>query len=311
MWCTINISDEPNGCDKKYIVKTACSDATHTVFLCDIEHGFVEVLTQEDMLRRCKELNPLVEASPERLVAHVVALLDGRRDDVHRSLRPLGGVRVLALRSKLVGLLFSFEFRLQPAAGDHIYTQVMAPILATLLELHERQTCLMKLLKKKDEEIAEYKINGGQLSRRNLETPVFDEQEFARKRLELPFSADVVPDPRERLFAPVVQSLIADVVRKMDGCAARAANSDIGSNVKEEMQRGPESVTTAEENGVVNSVNSQVKTEASEAHTVSPRKKEFEAAELKNERGAFGHDVMADAKPPKLKKHNHKKALGL
>ncbi|CAG2064969.1 unnamed protein product [Timema podura] len=92
----------------------------------------------------------------------------------------------------------------------------MSPVYMMLLELQSRQQLLINLLKKKDTEITEYKMNGAQLSRKNIETQLFNEQEFLAKCSETTFSPEIVSDPIQCVFTQETRNLYLDIVNKLN-----------------------------------------------------------------------------------------------
>nr|CAD7255931.1 unnamed protein product [Timema shepardi] len=230
MWRVLNVLESTSNNRENYIIKKISSETNHSIFLSNLSSIWHENLTIETLLERCKELNPCIDANtPEKLVLHVLSLVDGSRKDVETILTVLrDNMCIIKLNSKLAGVLFTYEFYLEILKGDMLYKELMSPVYMMLLELQSRQQLLINLLKKKDTEITEYKMNGAQLSRKNIETQLFNEQEFLAKCSETTFSPEIMLDPIQHVFTQETRNLYSDIINKLD----RTKNKQSSGKVK-------------------------------------------------------------------------------
>ncbi|XP_047136939.1 non-homologous end-joining factor 1 isoform X2 [Hydra vulgaris] len=103
-----------------------------------------EEIIGNDFLKKCKIFNPNIETSPAKLFTY--------------------------LESCYNSCVFSLELK--------ISNQLVTPLLLMVSELSRKQGELSELLKRKDKEIQDYKLQGSQVSKQHLETTPFDEASF-------------------------------------------------------------------------------------------------------------------------------------
>ncbi|XP_050421420.1 uncharacterized protein MAL13P1.304-like isoform X2 [Adelges cooleyi] len=76
------------------------------------------------------------------------------------------------------GFCINLEFDVELKNSEHFYKNITMALLMTIKSLNNNQDNLISLIKKKDEEIKEYILEGGQISCKNIQTERFDENEF-------------------------------------------------------------------------------------------------------------------------------------
>lgn len=72
----------------------------------------------------------------------------------------------IKLSKKIDGGNFLFEIKLEKTTADHFFNDFSKKIFFSISELHQRYNFLLNTLKKKDEEINEYKAQGVEILRR-------------------------------------------------------------------------------------------------------------------------------------------------
>lgn len=168
-----------------YLLKSQFSATSYVVCLCDFQTVYQEKLTNKELLRRFKVLNPKVEAPLSRLLSHLSQSLQQSDTDCQWSVECRSdneaGILVATIRSQLSVLPFIWEFHLQKTGDNALQHQLLFPLLAMVGELSRRETNLKKLLEAKDREIEDYKASGAQISRRTLRTLKFDEKAFTNE----------------------------------------------------------------------------------------------------------------------------------
>lgn len=87
-----------------------------------------------------------------------------------------------------------WEFHCSEGEKRMVGSQLVQPMLAMIAELNRWQGELCKLLKKKDQEIMDYKDSGACLSRKSLATPEFNEDTFKSKMFLSQGFEDAVQD---------------------------------------------------------------------------------------------------------------------
>ncbi|XP_065220122.1 non-homologous end-joining factor 1-like [Planococcus citri] len=128
-------------------------------------------LSKKQIVDQCKDSNKWLEADDETLICETLNLFDVARTDVNWSMVS----NRLVLNSTFSGIKFSFHVEFQLADEESFSKIVVSPLLLIIKNLHQQKEFLKDCLKKKDTEIAEYKLDGAVISRKNIETPVFQE----------------------------------------------------------------------------------------------------------------------------------------
>ncbi|XP_043273884.1 uncharacterized protein [Venturia canescens] len=75
-------------------------------------------------------------------------------------------VEHIEFAENLDGGIFKFSIDFEKGSSQQLWEEVTMPLCLLAGELQRRQTILLDLVRKKDEEITEYKLNGAKLTRR-------------------------------------------------------------------------------------------------------------------------------------------------
>ena len=89
------------------------------------------------------------------------------------------------MNGELAGCNFKWEFSPTPADPIKFYDTITEPTIGCLTLLLRNQSRLVQLLEAKDQEIQDYTLNGAVLSRKSLQTTIFDPKKEA---LTIPYS---------------------------------------------------------------------------------------------------------------------------
>lgn len=172
-----------------YMMKKTYDDHKFKIIISDMIHVWVNESSPDELLSVFQEFNPLIECSDHTIVDKLWNLLDD--DDLQSSMntssRSLDVAVIddttidLKFKAVMDGLAVKFHLRLQKGTSRMFFEEVTLSLLSAAEELLSRQESLCSHLLKKDTEIAQYKLEGASLSRRNVETKVFSKEDFLKQ----------------------------------------------------------------------------------------------------------------------------------
>ncbi|XP_070550387.1 non-homologous end-joining factor 1-like [Ptychodera flava] len=164
----------------QYFIKFHMNDDSYEILVNDRVHTWYEMCDCKMFKKRCKKLNPSIEAPVSRLLDHLWNNLQKqKKESEFRVEEKTSSEFVLSMNSSLAaGVPFTWKFNCQTASQDMISSNLTVPLLTMVSELQRRQDELFKLLQKKDTEIEDYKLSGAKVSRKHLETVPFDKTVF-------------------------------------------------------------------------------------------------------------------------------------
>lgn len=165
------------------LLKQIVTPTSITVVATDFRCLYQDYLDEGALQDRCKELNPDIEVTTESLVKHVS---EGLTAAIERKTKKAPEVTAIAASESLILCLkmsigdvgFNWKFTMAAQSGSAFYSQVTLQMLVMLATLQEQKERLFAFLRNKDAEIAEYKASGARLTKRQLRTSPFDEDEF-------------------------------------------------------------------------------------------------------------------------------------
>ncbi|KAK2138807.1 hypothetical protein NP493_7111g00000 [Ridgeia piscesae] len=115
----------------------------------------------------------------------------------------------------LAGLTFNWHFQCAPASADMVSGHLVQPLVTMVTELHRQQEELYRLLTNKDKEIGDLKSQGVRVSRKHLETPLFDKSVFKDGMLASKGFVDVMQASCGEAFNRDGQRLYEDIAIKL------------------------------------------------------------------------------------------------
>ncbi|XP_054284109.1 uncharacterized protein LOC129001007 isoform X2 [Macrosteles quadrilineatus] len=174
-------------------------------------------------------MNRLLETSDDELLKLMWSLVEGEGDSVTSKLTDIVNGKQLDLQSNLDGLLkFKIKFTLHHAEPSQFFEEVSCPLLVTLSELEKQQRLLLDIIKKKDLEIAEYKLEGAKISRGAVETKVFDAESFSNECIkELGATKGLVRSQPTVTITPLVQNIIAQTSSALEIVPDKSSNDEL------------------------------------------------------------------------------------
>ncbi|RZF46698.1 hypothetical protein LSTR_LSTR002561 [Laodelphax striatellus] len=180
---------------KLYLLRNSNDNGRFQIFITDLLSLWTEDLSEEELLQRCKDMNPLHEASSEILIQRINELVELNSSEVKTTLTENKNEQLeLGVSSYLKGVIFKIKFLLSLGSPEMFFKQMTSPLIRMVEELQERQNKLFDLLNKKDIEIDEYKMGGMKITRKNIETTPFCKEEFLKS-----FSNEHVEMPRKSI----------------------------------------------------------------------------------------------------------------
>ncbi|XP_049813306.1 non-homologous end-joining factor 1 [Schistocerca nitens] len=218
----------------KYLIKYVCLGEQHRIVATDLVRIWTEEMSSEDIIRRCQELNPNIEAPPENLLSKVTNLMDSVGAEVRTNITVSKEMLCLSLETRVSRVLFRFNFRLSPSDPATFMQEVTVPLALMVKELQGRVTQLYEILKRKDVEIQQYKLEGAQICRKSVETEQFKKEEFEKQCLTKDHG-NVKGPPAEVITEDIIQlwkSMKLSHATKIKD--ANPVKQEVQTNIKEE-----------------------------------------------------------------------------
>ncbi|KAL0108922.1 hypothetical protein PUN28_014199 [Cardiocondyla obscurior] len=172
-WKNLQIENE------EHIVCFTRESGSWKIFLTNLKEIYTTTLTDETMFNKCQSENRLLTLEAFDWKKLVLEMLNDIPQYVHKAVRDIAERRI-ELRIDIpeidVKLKFSLDF--VEGTSQQFCEIVTIPLCVTSIELVRRYRALLDLVKRKDEEIAEYKAEGAQLLRQYIATKPFNEELF-------------------------------------------------------------------------------------------------------------------------------------
>ncbi|XP_065667117.1 non-homologous end-joining factor 1 isoform X4 [Hydra vulgaris] len=138
-----------------------------------------EEIIGNDFLKKCKIFNPNIETTPAKLFTYLESCYNSCVFSLQLKVLLQNDMLEISFKCKLqAGIPFYWTFMMERSSHEKISNQLVTPLLLMVSELSRKQGELSELLKKKDKEIQDYKLQGSQVSKQHLETTPFDETSF-------------------------------------------------------------------------------------------------------------------------------------
>ncbi|XP_034952084.1 uncharacterized protein [Chelonus insularis] len=174
MWAQIIIDKKP------FFIKTRCKNKQWKIVLVNLEEIWIENLSYKEAIEKCqssksfiyfKLWNPLLDVDDFNLDEIINEILKNIMDHV-----VFVSVNEIKLEKEIEGGVFKFSINLTKGNLQDIWAEIIKPLCTNAHELQRQNEIIVKEIKKKDEEITEYKLNGKLL--RKIETERFDDNLF-------------------------------------------------------------------------------------------------------------------------------------
>ncbi|EDV28306.1 Non-homologous end-joining factor 1 [Trichoplax sp. H2] len=205
---------------KVYLIKSYFSEEDYEVCLYDPNYGlWSERLDQMDIRKRCKVLNPNVEAPLHQILKHISKSIEIQKPDINYSLEfqdnQEGDQMVMfSFSTLLAGLPFNWTFHCELAHLQELDLHLIQPLWMMISELLRRQEELKKIIVNKDREIDDYKSTGARCSRKQLETSKFDEKSFTNEMITSKDFEDQIRTGTSKFVATKVSELYKQLMIK-------------------------------------------------------------------------------------------------
>ncbi|XP_041458379.1 non-homologous end-joining factor 1-like [Lytechinus variegatus] len=200
------------------LVKSLFTQTSFTVLVYDYTTMWIEQGNREVVLNTAKVCNPSVEAPLSELLQHLSDLLQEVKQSVKYNLEYKEKDRTkerlkIHLTSKLPqGVPFKWTLSLSKATDEMAASHLTNPLLILVSELMRREKELHRLIKKKDDEIEDYKMAGAKVSRKNKLTPVFEGKSFNQDMIGSKAFRTEIVNNGERAFIDQGQDLYKEVM---------------------------------------------------------------------------------------------------
>ncbi|XP_046738419.1 uncharacterized protein LOC124406834 isoform X2 [Diprion similis] len=159
-----------------YILSVSHSKNVWKILLSNLVEVWMETITKDVALLRCQSLNLMLDSES----FDIKETLDTMLNDI-----PKYAVDVSVDEIKLVTCIddvpFKFDVKLTKGNSQQFWNEITKPLCQSVMELQRKHNIVVDLIKRKDEELAEYKLSGAQLIRKNIETPPYSVDIFENK----------------------------------------------------------------------------------------------------------------------------------
>ncbi|KAG7188058.1 hypothetical protein KM043_013223 [Ampulex compressa] len=139
----------------------------------DLVEIWIEVLPEKEILSRCQKLNPLLNVEVLDCQSLIANVLSNISEYVIEAT-----VNEIRLRIKVEGGMMKFVLHFTKGTPFQFWSNVTKPLCISSMEYNRQHKILLDLIRKKDEEIAEYKAEGAELIRKNIETAPFNNDQL-------------------------------------------------------------------------------------------------------------------------------------
>ncbi|KAJ3666219.1 hypothetical protein Zmor_001672 [Zophobas morio] len=160
--------------DKLYMLKIIYEEDLE-LYLTDLQNLWIQKLSKEAVLLKFQECNPLFDIKIDEAVAEVVELINQIAEAGNLILSTNGDELQLSAESEKSEVKIKFQFDFIKSTQDMFLKEVTVPLIQTVKHLEACQSILCNLVKKKDRELEEYKLEKGLISRDDLITERFDD----------------------------------------------------------------------------------------------------------------------------------------
>lgn len=144
---------------------------TWKIMLTNLIELWTETLSKEKIIQQCENLNPLLIIEDISLDEMVSNLLNNILKYATKI-----STNVIVLQNKLDDGIFKFHVNLIKSSPNEFFQEITTPLCSSVGELMRKNKILIQEIKKKDEEIFEYRACGAELLRENIKTETFKDE---------------------------------------------------------------------------------------------------------------------------------------
>uniref|UniRef100_A0A0B6ZEC2 Non-homologous end-joining factor 1 n=1 Tax=Arion vulgaris TaxID=1028688 RepID=A0A0B6ZEC2_9EUPU len=214
-WRPLNQVELKDGdTSSKYFIKTKFDDSSYELILTDLTNFWYEKLADDALTKRVSKLNPSIEAPITKVLDQIRLSIEKPGQDTRITLTHSNEKVILKINCLLAGMPFHYFFQTGPANNEMGRDHMTIPLMAMVGELYRQQQELFKMLASKDKQIEDYKTQGAKVSRKYLETTVFDEVVFHNSMVTSKGFEEEVKTFGENAFMSLGQDLYREISTK-------------------------------------------------------------------------------------------------
>lgn len=211
--------------DQTFLFKLITSYNYYCFLLTDLSVIYYEHLSENEIEKKCSEMNAGLEMSLNRILLQLKKTLDGLENKAVNNLTMVQENNIILIKTETIvaGIPFFWTYTLKECDKIQIKDHLLMPILVMFAELQQRQALLFSIIKKKDLEIEDYKDQGNKLSRKYLETKVFDINQFLQERSNSEVLEESIEESIKNVFNKENDQFYTSVVTAFTKLDERAA----------------------------------------------------------------------------------------
>lgn len=211
--------------DQTFLFKLITSYNYYCFLLTDLSVIYYEHLSENEIEKKCSEMNAGLEMSLNRILLQLKKTLDGLENKAVNNLTMVQENNIILIKTETIvaGIPFFWTYTLKECDKIQIKDHLLMPILVMFAELQQRQALLFSIIKKKDLEIEDYKGQGNKLSRKYLETKVFDINQFLQERSNSEVLEESIEESIKNVFNKENDQFYTSVVTAFTKLDERAA----------------------------------------------------------------------------------------
>ncbi|XP_015115370.1 non-homologous end-joining factor 1 isoform X2 [Diachasma alloeum] len=140
------------------------------ILLTNLIELWAEDISREEVVDKCQRLNPLLsieDVDIDEIIAGILSNIPQLAVEVTK--------RKIKLETTVEGGVFRYEMDLVKSTPQELWREVTMPLCLSVEDLRRQKEMLIKEMKRKDEEIMEYRANGAELIRKHIQTKPFNE----------------------------------------------------------------------------------------------------------------------------------------
>lgn len=211
--------------DQTFLFKLITNYNYYCFLLTDLSVIYYEHLSENEIEKKCSEMNAGLEMSLNRILLQLKKTLDGLENKAVNNLTMVQENNIILIKTETIvaGIPFFWTYTLKECDKIQIKDHLLMPILVMFAELQQRQALLFSIIKKKDLEIEDYKDQGNKLSRKYLETKVFDINQFLQERSNSEVLEESIEESIKNVFNKENDQFYTSVVTAFTKLDERAA----------------------------------------------------------------------------------------
>ncbi|KAF6206996.1 hypothetical protein GE061_018233 [Apolygus lucorum] len=154
-----------------------------TICVSNLRSLWRSQLTEDDVLGLFRRQNPLLQAKSECIMTYIHSCLDSKESSTTVKIDDRNKSLALRLVSQASEIKVKLHLILEIQDDQEFFREVTNPMVAVVMQLMEQRSKLLSLVRSKDLELREYKLEGAEITRKNVETNEVLEKEFIEESL--------------------------------------------------------------------------------------------------------------------------------